>query len=103
METAYKAGFLPVFDAAQEALPPGPLVYTRIRAIGQAARMGADRIQRIADQLAGRREAFVVVDEIVAPRVKRGLEQMLGDAPARRGVPLLFRPENGMFVDDEEQ
>lgn len=103
METAYKAGFLPVFDAAQEALPPGPLVYTRIRAIGQAARLGTDRIQRIADQLAGRREAFVVVDEIVAPRVKRGLEQMVGDAPARRGVPLLFRPENGMFVDDEEQ
>ena len=48
-------------------------------------------------------QAFVVVDEMAALRVKRGLEHALGDAPARRGVPLLFRPGNGIAVDDEEQ
>ena len=35
--TARAAHVLPVLDAAQESLPPGPLAYTRLRALGKAA------------------------------------------------------------------
>jgi uncharacterized protein YecE (DUF72 family) len=102
LETAYQAGWLPVFDAAQEALPPGPVAYTRIRAIGQASRLGADRIARVAEQLAGRREAFVVVDAHAARAVKAGLEAAIPTLEDRRPVPTLFRPD-ALEIDDEEQ
>jgi len=104
MATSNEAGFLPVFDAAQEPLPPGPVAYTRIRSLGHSARLGADRVAIIARQLLGRREAFVVVDAEIAGAVKAGLEAAAQAGDARAPVPALFRPgQDALLHDDEEQ
>ena len=103
METAYTAGWLPVFDAAQQPLPPGPIVYTRIRAIGHALQIGHGRIQRAAHALAGRREAYVVIDAAIAGRVAGGLKKALADLPERRAIPQLFKPGGDIVTLDEEQ
>lgn len=93
MATASAAGLLPVFDAAQEPLPPGPIVYTRIRAMGHAAQLGADRIDLVAHQLAGRREATVIIDGEQAGKVRAELRSALERVDSRRPVPMVFKPE----------
>lgn len=102
MATASATGWLPIFDAAQAALPPGPIVYTRIRSLGHASRLGADRIDHIAYQLAGRREATVIVEGDQARKLRSQLqsavERIDGGAPA----PTVFRPQR-LSADDEEQ
>ncbi len=109
MQTAADSGLLPVFDAAQQPLPPGPVVYTRIQALGNAARLGSERIERIADQLANRREAFVVVDRGIAKSLRRRLVEAVEQRRATAGasVPLIFLPSGApgsvLEADDEEQ
>ena len=101
-ETARTAGWLPILDAAQEQLPPGPVAYTRIRALGHASRLGADRVTRIAEQLLDRRDAYVVVDPAIAGKVRAGLLAAVGQADTRRNIPQLFQPAS-FDTDDEEQ
>ncbi len=108
MQTAADTGLLPVFDAAVEPLPPGPVVYTRIQAFGKSARLSSERIERIADQLAMRREAFVVVDRGAAKTLRRRLVEAVEQRRAAAGtsVPLIFLPrgrDNVLEADDEEQ
>ncbi|MEZ4440913.1 MAG: DUF72 domain-containing protein [Polyangiaceae bacterium] len=103
--TAVEAGAVAVFDAAQAPLAPGPVVYSRIRALGHAAQLGSERILHIAEQLRGRREAYLVVDPSIAGKVRSGVAAALERDPERRHVPQLFKPEldlSGSF-DDEEQ
>jgi uncharacterized protein YecE (DUF72 family) len=102
MATARAGGWLPIFDGAQEPLPPGPVVYTRIRALGHATRMSADRIEKLAHQLAGRREAFVVVEGTEGRKVRAALRTALEHLDEGRPVPTLFRPRT-LQADDEEQ
>lgn len=107
MAVASEAGLIPVFDAAQDPLPPGPVVYTRIRGIGHAARLGAQRIQSIAEQVRGRREAYLVVDRPIARKVQSGLRAVLAADDTRGPVPMLFTPDGDLDLDldddDEEQ
>lgn len=107
METAHAAGLLPVFDAAQEPLPPGPVAYTRVRALGHAARLGAHRVAAIAEQLRERREAYVVADPAVAKKLKAGLASALAARGTKMRIPALFRPRPGVqqaaLLEDEEQ
>jgi uncharacterized protein YecE (DUF72 family) len=105
LATAHEAGLLACFDAAQGALPGGPVAYTRIRAVGSASNLGTQRIQRIAEQVRGRREAFIVVDALVAKKVRAGIAALLADDPNRRPIPTLFTPDMGLDLDldDEEQ
>lgn len=103
LATAHEAGYVAVFDAAQEPLAPGPVVYTRIRALGHAQRLGAGRIARIADQLYERRLAYVVVERPIAAKVKAGLKTALEQLPERRAIPTLFKHGNVITADDEEQ
>lgn len=102
MVTAYEAGWLPIFDAAQQPLPPGATSYTRIRAMGHAAQLGPERIEHIAEQLRGRRDSYVVVDQEIAGNVRAGLATALAQDPAVRNVPLLFKPEANLGDDGEE-
>jgi uncharacterized protein YecE (DUF72 family) len=105
MELAFEANLIPVFDAAQEPLAPGPVVYTRIRALGHGMHLGAERILRIAEQLGDRREAYVVADRELGGKLRAGLRQALAQNPSRGKLPALFRPRgsDALLVDDEEQ
>jgi uncharacterized protein YecE (DUF72 family) len=103
--TARGAGVLPVLDAACETLPPGPIAYTRLRALGSTAALGAVTVEKIAAELRGRREAFVVVEGPGAARVKVALSAAMARSRARPGGPGIVRPSapSTLVAEDEEQ
>jgi len=102
--TARAARVLPVLDAAQDTLPPGPIAYTRLRALGKAA-ASARTIERLASALRGRREAFVVVeDPREAAAVRAALPSLVAKGRPTGGGPVLVRPTMMPLVaEDEEQ
>jgi uncharacterized protein YecE (DUF72 family) len=106
LETARSIGALPVLDAARDALPAGPIAYTRLRALGKSAALGSATLDKVADRLRKRREAFVVVDGASgeAQRVKTALTAALVQKGARSAGPLVVRPSAPTLVaEDEEQ
>jgi uncharacterized protein YecE (DUF72 family) len=103
--TARSAHALPVLDATHDTLPPGPVVYTRLRALGKAA-ASARTIERLASALRSRREAFVVVeDPKEAAAVNASLPALVAKTRvADRAGPILVRPTMAPLVaEDEEQ
>ncbi len=102
--TARAAHVLPVLDAAQESLPPGPLAYTRLRALGKAA-ASARTIERLSAALRDRREAFVVVEDPKEAAVVRGaLPTSVAKARGGHAGPIIVRPNMMPLVaEDEEQ
>jgi uncharacterized protein YecE (DUF72 family) len=97
---------LVVLDAARDAPGPGPLVYTRLRALGKTASLGAPAIERVAERLRRRRESFVVVEgpPAEAQRVKQALAAELARKPARMTGVTTVRPASSTLVaEDEEQ
>lgn len=104
LATAKQLGMLAVFDAAQTQVAPGPLVYTRLRALGGQRAIGDRSVERVAKQLVGRREAWVVVEHRPsAPRVRSQLTASLAHTTAPAG-PTVVRPAPGRLrAEDEEQ
>lgn len=98
-------GVLPVFDIAREAPGAGPIVYTRLRALGKSTALGAGTIERVAERLRRRREAFVVVEGPgEGPRVKQALAGELAKMPSRSSGITVVRPGTSTLVaEDEEQ
>jgi uncharacterized protein YecE (DUF72 family) len=105
VSVARSVGAVPVVDAAREPPPPGPIVYTRIRALGTSAAVSASAIERVAERLRGRREVFVVVEgKGDAARVKAGLGAALSCDRGRPPSAPVVRPSVGRLVaEDEEQ
>ncbi|MEZ4294959.1 MAG: DUF72 domain-containing protein [Polyangiaceae bacterium] len=101
--TARAAHVLPVLDATQDALPGGPIVYTRLRALGKAS-TSARAMERLAGAVHGRREAFVVAeDPKVASAVRANLPHLLKGRAVPSG-PILVRPAIApLIAEDEEQ
>jgi uncharacterized protein YecE (DUF72 family) len=60
--TAAELGVVLVRDLAEHEPPPGPVVYTRLLALGRNARIGAGIIERVAERIEGAEEAFVVAE-----------------------------------------
>ena len=97
---------LVVLDAARDAPGPGPIVYTRLRALGKTASLGAQTIERVAERLRRRRESFVVVEGAAgeAQRVKQALAADLAKRPVRTISVAAVRPTSSTLVaEDEEQ
>lgn len=106
LATARDLGVVPVFDAAREAAAPGPVAYTRLRALGKSAALSAATIDRIADRLRGRREVFVVVEgAIEAARVGAALREALSQKRESRAASMIIRPKSPgqLIAEDEEQ
>ncbi|HTJ84427.1 MAG TPA: DUF72 domain-containing protein [Polyangiaceae bacterium] len=101
---AKQLGLLPVVDAAQEPLFPGSLVYTRLRSLGASRDVSARALARLAEQLKGRREVWVVVEHPPsAARVRAELTRETDQLPAQDG-PIVVRPTPGRLrAEDEEQ
>lgn len=102
--TAKAMSALPVVDATETPLPPGSAVYTRIRSLGGRRAVSARGIASIAEQLQGRREAWVVVEDR-ASAIK--LRAELARAMTRLGPsigPVVVKPSPGRLrAEDEEQ
>lgn len=106
LETARSLGVVPVLDAASEAPGRGPVVYTRLRALGKSAALGAATVERIADRLHGRREAYVVVEGVTgASRLKTALVGALASRRTPGSAPMVIRPAmpGQLIAEDEEQ
>lgn len=104
--TARALGVVPVLDASREALAAGPVAYTRLRALGKSATLGAAAVDRIAERLRGRREAFVIVEggPTQAARVKTAIASSLDKRAAGGGSPAILRPTTiALVAEDEEQ
>lgn len=102
--TARAARVLPVLDATQDAPPPGPLVYIRLRALGKAAG-SARSLERLAEAVRGRREAFVVAEDPKVAASVRGALPSLVKARELHAGPALVRPAMivPLVAEDEEQ
>jgi uncharacterized protein YecE (DUF72 family) len=97
---------LVVLDATRDVPGPGPIVYTRLRALGKTASLGAQTMERVAERLRRRRETFVVVEGSAAEaqRVKQALAADLASRPARAVGVTTVRPAISTLVaEDEEQ
>lgn len=103
-QVARAAQVLPVLDAARQELPPGSIVYTRLRGLGESSRLGAGALDHVASQLRGRREAFVVVENgSDAHRTKVALEGAIERSSDLAGG-VVVRPVPGRLrAEDEEQ
>src|SRR6185312_10346056 len=72
--------------AREERLDDAPVVYTRLRALGEGARIGAAAAERVAARLEDADEAYVVADGAGAGRLRTVLREAFG-APGRQGEP----------------
>lgn len=64
--------------AREDRLDDDPVVYTRLRALGEGARIGAAAAERVAERLEGAAEVFVIVEGAGAGRVRSVLREALG-------------------------
>lgn len=105
VDVARSLDVIAVLDAARDPLPPGNIAYTRLRALGELSALGAATIEKVADRLRKRREAFVVVEgKGNAKRVGTALREALAKKPARAPGATIVRPSAQTLVaDDEEQ
>jgi uncharacterized protein YecE (DUF72 family) len=93
---AREIGVALVRDLGQADAPDGPVVYTRLRALGQQSRISQGAIERIAERLEDAEEAYVVVEGRGAPGVARRLRAELGLNEQR------FDDEDEAEADDAE-
>jgi len=64
--------------AREERSDDHSIVYTRLRALGEGARIGAAAAERLAERLAGSSDSYVVVEGAGAGRVRQLLREMAG-------------------------
>lgn len=84
--------------AREERLDEDPVVYTRLRALGEGARVGAAAAERVAERLEDVEEAYVVVEGAGAGRMRTVLREAFG-VPAEAGGDA---PEDDDSDEDED-
>jgi uncharacterized protein YecE (DUF72 family) len=86
VEVAEELGVTLVRDLAEHDPAPGPLVYTRLLALGRNTRFGSGAIERVSERLAEAEEAYIVIEGErpagIAKRLRATLGQMQEDAAA---------------------
>jgi uncharacterized protein YecE (DUF72 family) len=93
LRTAEQLGVHLVRDLAREdRMDENPVVYTRLRALGEGARIGAVAAERLAERLSDASDSYVVVEGAGAGRVRQVLREMAG----------MPRGEDGSSEQDEE-
>ncbi len=99
-------GVVLAIDAAREAVPPGPVAYVRLRALGETRSFGLAALERVVRAIGARRDAFVILETPAAATEAKNLrmlaEQEPGSAVAATGR--ILRPQSGRVrVRDDEQ
>lgn len=100
--TARDIGAHLVVDVTRDPAPRGPILYTRLRGIGEAAKLGAGDIERVRAAIQTRREAFVVIEGGSPARLAAALTKPFG-AAGRTSVPVIIKPPIRFSAEDEEQ
>jgi uncharacterized protein YecE (DUF72 family) len=102
---AKKWGITLAVDAARDPVPPGPVAYARLRALGETRSFGTAALERVADAIGDRRDAFVVIETEQALAECKKLRQVAQDRKrgAEGGYGRLIRPRGTFVVGDDEQ
>jgi uncharacterized protein YecE (DUF72 family) len=99
LRTAEQLGVHLVRDLAREdRMGENPVVYTRLRALGEGARIGAVAAERLAERLSDASDSYVVVEGTGAGRVRQVLRDMAG---MPRGEHSSEEDEDDETDDDE--
>jgi uncharacterized protein YecE (DUF72 family) len=91
-------------DPTKEAVPPGPVAYVRLRALGGTRSFGATVLGRVVDTVGERREVFAIIETdsaLAEGKRLRGLVQ--ASRSGARPQSRLVRPRGGIVVRDDEQ
>jgi hypothetical protein len=103
LRTAKSLGIDLVRDLLREdRVSDDPVVYTRIRALGEGAHVGAAGAERIAERLEGATSAYVVIEGAGAARVRQVLREMLGIATADDATASDQEADADEALDDKE-
>jgi hypothetical protein len=95
-ETADAIGAVLVHDIAREVPRPGPVLYSRLLALGRGARIGLSLADTIAERVRGFEQAFVVVEGQGAREIQQALGMALDDSSLEDGVL-----DDGSLDDDD--
>ena len=92
-------------DPAREAVPPGPVAYLRLRALGETQAFGPVALERIVKAVGPRREVFAILETDSAITEAKRLRQLArrGRPEAVGGASRLVRPRGDIVVRDDEQ
>jgi uncharacterized protein YecE (DUF72 family) len=103
-ELAAKLDVVLVVDAAREPAPKGPIAYFRLRGLGESTRLSSGAVDKVAAQLRGRREAYVIIESSGPAAVAEALKQSSARrATAPRSGGVVLRPRTTLHAEDEEQ
>jgi uncharacterized protein YecE (DUF72 family) len=103
-EVAIKLGITLVVDAAREPAPKGPFAYFRLRGLGEATRLSPTAIDKVAAELQGRRESFVIVETAAAAVVAEALRKKGSRRPpSTKSSGAVLKPRATLRAEDEEQ
>jgi uncharacterized protein YecE (DUF72 family) len=98
-------GVVLALDPAREPVPPGPVAYLRLRALGETQAFGPIALERIVNAVGVRREVFAILETDTAITEAKRLRQLArkGRPEAVGGATRLVRPRGGIVVRDDEQ
>lgn len=95
---------LAVDPARAEPVPPGPVAYVRLRALGEARSFGAPALERVVQAVGARRDAFAIIETDSALAEGRRLRHLVRGLRSKAGgLTRLVRPRGGIVVRDDEQ
>lgn len=93
-------------DPARDPMPAGPVAYGRLRAAGGTRAFSTTTLQKVADTIGERRDAYVVFETPAALKEGKVLRALVRSAKAGKkgGLGRLIRPKGaGLAVSDDEQ
>jgi uncharacterized protein YecE (DUF72 family) len=100
-------GIFLAVDPARDPVPPGPVAYLRMRALGETRSFGPIALERIVRAVGGtRRDVFAIIETDSALAEAKRLRQLvktLRDSGPVGGGARLVRPRGGIVVRDDEQ
>ncbi len=98
-------GVVLALDPARDPVPPGPIAYLRLRALGETQSFGPIALERIVKAVGSRRDVFAVIESDSAETEAKRLRQIArkGRPAAVGGGARLVRPRGGIVVRDDEQ
>ena len=103
---AHAWGILLAVDPAREAVPPGPVAYLRMRALGETHSFGPLALERIVRAVGERREVFVVIETDSPLNEVKHLRRIVRATRRQKklgGGARLVRPRGNIVVRDDEQ
>ena len=83
-------------DPSRDAVPPGPVSYSRLRAMGEVRSFGPSALGRVIEAIGPRRDAYVVIETTSALAECKELRKLAASAPraAAGGMGRVLHPRS---------